>query len=89
MLELYLVYSLSLPTNGVIIQVRARRALMPRHVHTYQVQVLWQELKKQTKGGYSAGKLLQSPGMASGEPGWERGGGVPLLLAVLVAHAPE
>lgn len=50
MLELYLVYSLSLPTNGVIIQVRAGCALMPRHVHTYQVQVLWQELKKKNQG---------------------------------------
>lgn len=88
MLGLYLVYSLSLPTNGVIIQVRAGRALVPRHVHTHQVKVLWQELQKQTRAGWSAGKLLQSPGMASEEPGWEQEGGT-LLLAAMVAHAPE
>lgn len=86
MLGLYLVYSLSLPTNGVIIQVRTGRALVPRHVHTHQVQVIWQELQKQTKDGYSAGKLLQSPGMARGEPGWEQGGSLPSWQPWLLVH---
>jgi len=58
MLGLYLVYSLSLPTNGVIVQGRAGRALMPRHVDTHQVQVLRQELQKQTRGSYCTGELL-------------------------------
>lgn len=79
MLGLYLVYSLSLSTNGVVIQGRAGRALVPRHVNTHQVQVLWQELQKQTRGGYGAGNLLRSPGMGTGDHGWEQG--VALLLA--------
>lgn len=94
MLEHYLVYSLSLPTNGVIIQSRAGRALMPGHVNTHQVQILRQELQKQTRGGYGAGELLRRPRMETGDHGWERGGCSPSSPWLLVhqnksAHVPR
>lgn len=71
---LYLVYSLSLAANRVIVQGRAGRALMPGHVNADQVQVLRQELQKQSRGGCNTGKPLRSPAMETGDHGWEAGG---------------
>lgn len=70
---LYLVYSLSLPANRVVVQGRAGRALMPGHVNADQVQVLRQELQKQSRGGCNIGKTLRSPAMETGDQGWEQG----------------